>query len=163
MSKTVYLITSGSYSDYRVVCAFSTREKAEKWVNGISSYEIEEYDLDVDEPPLEAVSRGSISLNSGDVKYCRVILGDYSDLKRLTVSQAYGEAVLSLDVVGNDRERLTKVLAEKRAQFLVKWALSDDPFDLDGVYDRETLEYVPRSNHYHADTVGHSTRHRTGH
>lgn len=44
---TVYLVTSGEYSDYGVDGAFSTREKAVAWINGEDDdYEIEEYDID---------------------------------------------------------------------------------------------------------------------
>lgn len=46
----VYLVTSGCYSDYGVVGAFSTKELAETFLNGAEDkgygYRIEDYDLD---------------------------------------------------------------------------------------------------------------------
>lgn len=50
--KTIYVVTAGEYSEYRVCGIFSTRENAEKYMRafpkpGYSSYnDIEEYELD---------------------------------------------------------------------------------------------------------------------
>ena len=53
MGEAVYVVTEGSYSDYHIVCVWSTREKAQAYVDaaGPESYEIEEYSLD----PLDYV------------------------------------------------------------------------------------------------------------
>src|SRR5579872_4521142 len=42
----VYLVTHGDYSDYGVCAVFSTRELADKYVNGHNEYNIEEWGLD---------------------------------------------------------------------------------------------------------------------
>lgn len=45
--KKVYIITSGEYSDYTIKAVFSTREKAEEYVDTHGSdYRIEEYSVD---------------------------------------------------------------------------------------------------------------------
>ena len=44
--KTVYILTEGSYSDYRIVATYSTRELAEEAQKHCPYSEIEEYDLD---------------------------------------------------------------------------------------------------------------------
>ncbi len=47
MSAKVYIVTSGAYSDYQINAVFSTREKAESFVNGGTDlYSIEEFPLD---------------------------------------------------------------------------------------------------------------------
>ena len=58
--ETIFLITYGEYEDYEVIAAFSTREKAEKWIasyadnkfaNGfvMDDYNIESYIVDDEE------------------------------------------------------------------------------------------------------------------
>ena len=68
--KTVYIITSGCYSDYHIECCFSTREKAEEYLEVIknnlyndgirlwnySDYDIEEYIIDC-KPEIVTVIR----------------------------------------------------------------------------------------------------------
>lgn len=55
MAKTIYAVSSGSYSDYRVNALFSAREKAQEFIDALTkpnSYndfnDIEEYELDSD-------------------------------------------------------------------------------------------------------------------
>jgi hypothetical protein len=48
----VFAVSEGSYSDYRIVAIFSTREKAQEYIDSChaeqwSEKEIEEYDLDL--------------------------------------------------------------------------------------------------------------------
>lgn len=47
MDKKIYIVTSGEYSDYGIEAVFSTKEKANEYVqqNG-TEYHVEEYDLD---------------------------------------------------------------------------------------------------------------------
>jgi hypothetical protein len=44
--KTVYILTEGSYSDYRIVATFSTKELAEEAQKHCPNSDIEEYELD---------------------------------------------------------------------------------------------------------------------
>lgn len=45
--KTVWIVTSGSYSDYRIEKVFSTEELAEAWCADMrDGYQIEEWDID---------------------------------------------------------------------------------------------------------------------
>lgn len=47
MEKKIYVVTSGEYSDYRIDAVFTTKEKAEEYVqNNGSDYRIEVYNLD---------------------------------------------------------------------------------------------------------------------
>lgn len=56
MSRTIYAVTSGSYSDYRVAALFSTRERAQDYKDTVLKDEydsgIEEYLLDPDTTDL---------------------------------------------------------------------------------------------------------------
>jgi hypothetical protein len=57
--KKVFAVSSGEYSDYRVVAIFTTEEKAETYMNAVPSSDyndIEEYELD---PPIaDLIKRG---------------------------------------------------------------------------------------------------------
>lgn len=60
----IFLVSSGSYSDYSVHAAFSTKEKAEKFISRFKEltydpYEIEERDID---PAEEFVNQGLIPM-----------------------------------------------------------------------------------------------------
>ena len=44
--KKIYIVTSGSYSDYNIQGVFSTHKKAEKVANAYSDCNIEEWDVD---------------------------------------------------------------------------------------------------------------------
>ena len=52
MSATVYVVTEGSYSDYHIVCLWSTREKAQAYIDACKATNqwndktIEEYSID---------------------------------------------------------------------------------------------------------------------
>ena len=53
MAKTVYAVTAGSYSDYRIVALFSTKERAEEFIAAMTKPDgynelngIEEFELD---------------------------------------------------------------------------------------------------------------------
>lgn len=50
---TIYLVTTGDYSDYHVLGAYSTKTKAERAQDLYQAYDIEEYELDdmPDAPP----------------------------------------------------------------------------------------------------------------
>lgn len=47
MNKKIYIVTEGEYSDYHICAVYSTREKAEEYVQCKGTdYKIEEHDLD---------------------------------------------------------------------------------------------------------------------
>ena len=49
--KTIYILTEGDYSDYRIVATFSTKKLAEEAQNHCPNSVIEEYELDALEIP----------------------------------------------------------------------------------------------------------------
>lgn len=56
--RKVYLVTSGEYSDYHVDAVFSTKEKAEEYIDVKGTdYSIEEYDVDI------AIERKTVMYN----------------------------------------------------------------------------------------------------
>ena len=52
----VYIVTSGDYDDYRIAEVFSTKEKAEEYIEYFGDdYRIEEYNLDNPIEPKENI------------------------------------------------------------------------------------------------------------
>jgi len=82
-NKKVYLVCKGSYSDYHVVAAFSTKEKAEVVAKLIEddydTGEVEEYDLDPasadDTRPLWRVL---MALDNGDFAEAEQVEAEYA-------------------------------------------------------------------------------------
>lgn len=59
MGKTIFAVSSGSYSDYRINALFSTKELAQQFKDAVKEYdynEIEEYELDP--PTADLLARG---------------------------------------------------------------------------------------------------------
>ena len=70
--QNIYIVTSGYYSDYDILAAFSTREKADEYVDchGGSEIRVEEYPID---PPIERKERWwevGITYESKQLIYC---------------------------------------------------------------------------------------------
>ena len=79
----VYIVTSGSYSDYRIECVFSTREKAEEYLQyHDDEYRIEKYAIDEEFVRSEGEWRVAIDLSGDDVQVDKFlsISGEYSNL-----------------------------------------------------------------------------------
>ena len=67
-SDKVYVVTSGSYSDYSIECVFSTREKAEEYLQyHDDEYRIEEFALDEEFAKNESRWEITIDLSSDEV------------------------------------------------------------------------------------------------
>ena len=72
-----YVVTSGSYSDYRIEAVFSTREKAEEYLQyNDDEYRVEEYELDKVFEKEESLWRILIGLSEDNV---RVSKYEYDD------------------------------------------------------------------------------------
>ena len=66
----VYVVTSGSYSDYSIECVFSTREKAEEYLQyHDDEYRIEEYALDEKFEKKGSIWKVTIDLSSDEVDF----------------------------------------------------------------------------------------------
>lgn len=67
----VFIVTSGTYSDYDIKAVFSTREKAEEYINAKGTdyaWEVEEWDVDEESTEChDAIYNVSINMKSGSV------------------------------------------------------------------------------------------------
>ena len=133
----VYLVTSGSYSDYGVRAVFSAKEKATAFIGlNVDEYNIEEMVLDDYEPTRRGLL-GEIDLESGEVNLSEgEVRQDGSYQHREHIGFLPDSLNMWFDL--KDRDRAPKVLSEKRAQALALYP------DISGCHwlNRETLEVI---------------------
>lgn len=118
--KTVYLVTSGSYSNYGIEAAFSTRELAQKYIDATSSSdrwdaaEIEEWDLDDNAEKLIAGFKfyfGRIN-ESGDITELEECHSRYSNNEVPGFDAANS---MYSSMMAKDKEHARKILGERHA------------------------------------------------
>lgn len=130
----IFLVTEGDYSDYHVVAAFSTREKAEKFAKKfVNPPEIEEYELD---PVPERVYKDNM-----DLWY--VQMAKDGKVWRSFKTQPYGEVddshfpdsievrgdpdiFFCFNVWARDEDHAIKIANEKRTQYLANQMWKND-------------------------------------
>jgi hypothetical protein len=116
----VFLVTSGSYSDYHVVGVFSTRENAERVINDAdkSDYDsayIEEYDID---PTIDELNQGLTMYRvlmtvEGDTKEIEKVEG-ISSVRSFSCTTVRND--LNMSVWAKDETHAVKIVNEKRLQ-----------------------------------------------
>lgn len=128
----VYLVSSGSDSDYAIIAVFSTLEKAKEYIAAINAStmsryhelndEIEEYELDC--PPQDWFAVRVVITKDGSASAYNVI-EEGGELGRPHFT-AMGELQLVNTVRTTDRQQAIKVTNELRARLLALNAWGDN-------------------------------------
>ena len=116
----VYIVTSGEYSDYTIEAVFSTRKKAEEYVDAHGSdYRVEEYPVD----DAEVKKNESIWLVSVNWKTGEVISANpedfdeyYADKEGTVQYKKSWDEYLDIVLMSDSMERAKKVAAERFMQ-----------------------------------------------
>ena len=137
----VSLVTSGTYSDYRVVAAFSTVDKAESYKTGIFDVndDVEEYDLDPVEPRRLKEDEFLFNVHmmeDGTIKYCDIWPQKLNQFinPRWQLYKPIRENTIELIyyVVAKDKDHAIKITNERRASLIAsgnwKAGVSSDTF-----------------------------------
>lgn len=119
----VYVLTSGSYSDYTIEGVFSTRKKAEKYVEevlgNVNDYEIEVYELDAVIQD-RYFYRVCIDYNNFNIAHCIKLsdceLKTKARLNYFTFNTWYGYPNIVFTIEADTVERAKKIASEKLAQ-----------------------------------------------
>lgn len=135
MSKTVYAVSHGCYSNYSVAAIFTTKEKAQAFIDSLPQYtdfnDIEEYSLDPHDKEIRAGLRlrRVVMHKSGNVNEVELCDSPYcinfgnEPLK--WADRLYGETVepwASFYVWSRDDKHAVKVANERRIAFLSQTA-----------------------------------------
>lgn len=128
----VYIVSDGEYSDYHICGVFSTKAKAQEFIDSGGGGGIEEHILDVWRPNMGVWSFW-IDINTGDI----IRESRSSDLEEPTESTHASawpdEQAIRIDVNHGDRERAVKISSEHFARIKLHW---------------ETAERLNRDNPY---------------
>lgn len=128
---TVYLVSSGIYSDYSVHGIYSTRKRAEARSRLVrDANEVQEFILD---EGIEAVNQGlnswlvhfyedgSTSPFQSDWEFSNSITGRVKDLRK-TKQHGQPRAEFTVYVMARDEAHALKIAQDKRAEYLAKEA-----------------------------------------
>lgn len=125
-SKTVYIVTSGSYSDYNIDAVFDDKERAEALARMIEDAEIEEWPLN---PPFSFNPREHAGMLLWRVYYCARWFRDQNEwwavqsnpLEHQASSwepDPLGTGYGGVFVWASDKEHALKIAQDKRAEYL---------------------------------------------
>ncbi len=125
---TIYLVSSGDYSDYSVHAAFSTKDKAEKFIDAFakpnySQFEIEERRLDPCEAEIKkGLSPYRVFMRKSGNSECSKMDDMYSipiatEVELLTKTY-HGKSSLRIEGWFKSKEHAVKVANEKRTAMI---------------------------------------------
>lgn len=143
MIKKVYVVTSGEYSDFGIEQVFSTKEKAQNFIDLSKEYgndsindEIDEYDLDPDfgVPHYHKFKYFYfVEMDKeGNIKHCNKthldIMNPEVEKEMLYLTKDYlnKKSVLNAIINANDKEHAIKIMGEKRTKILAANRWIDD-------------------------------------
>lgn len=129
--KEIYLVSSGSYSDYRIDAVFSTEELAQKYIDNIGAavhyggLGIEAYDLDPCEKQIkEGLIPFSVKMdldgNADYPSYKQTYKADYVGFKIGDIFKIYKDG--NIDMISKcfakDEQHAIKIANERRVQYI---------------------------------------------
>jgi len=135
----VYLVTSGTYSDYGVNAVFSTEEKAKEWIgHAINQYYIEEFDLDNFED--RRVKGFNVRMDRDGNCTVSVTTMSINDKPKYFSISNWDKRKNQMDIriMTDDEETAVKVANEKRTQ-----AIASNDFKT-GTYNYDTCAIFNR-------------------
>lgn len=160
MSQTIYVVTVGSYSDYRIAGVFSTKELAELFAVAINDGEVEEYELDPTGPEIRAGMKyfevemyrdGSSNVNDVHPEY-----GELQDIIGLktgySVSSVYEDVntykishyvfCMTAYVVARDEQHAAKIANERRTQSIASGEWDRKRQEFDSLYRDRVIDLI---------------------
>ncbi len=133
--KTIYIVTSGSYSAYRINSVFSTRELAQAAADAYGDAEVEEYDLDPEVPNFAPKGCRAFTVQiygGGEVRYTEAI-DSTSPIKDDPSFLSLGkEMIICFNIYARDKDHAVKIANERRTGLI-----------LSGEIDRQRAGFRP--------------------
>ena len=113
----IYVVTSGSYSDYSIDGIFDNEKLANQFKKTLTGSRIEEHTLNPDNLYLDKINNGlkfyRVWLKSdGEVEYC------YDDSMADEESYIYSNGECYVFTFARDEDHAIKIASDKRAQLL---------------------------------------------
>jgi len=125
MKNTIYVVTSGEYSDYGIDAIFTSKELAQKFVDSFNSgyFNIEEWDLDPNATHLKQ-NRKPYFLRIDklgevyDIESPSSAYGFKQEIAESTISYTHDKSLMNIYCFANDEINAVKIANEKRSQIL---------------------------------------------
>lgn len=135
MEQIIYIVTTGEYSDYTIVAVFSTKEKANEYVQQRgTNYNIEEYNLD-DEVVNKKTQLWSVVFSVED---CKMLFANPSpqdlNMRDCCHIVKYHDERINFHVESDSMNRAIKIARERFAAVKANdyiWLRLTRPYDID--------------------------------
>ena len=138
----IYIVTSGEYSDYTIEAVFSTKEKAEEYVQQHgTNYRVEDYDIDKEVKKETKIWRVKMRFDNFEVSDCLDgLYGDgwdydskdtfeyYLDWNKKEYIRLYIEADCMDRAIKIASERIAQIKANKDMLYAKAFKKVQDPF-----------------------------------
>lgn len=112
--KKIYIVTGGDYSEYHISAVFSTKEKAEEYMDTVGSdFEIEEYSID--KPIEHEVSIWSIMMDICSKEVLKIC--SYEVIEKDTIefmpSTSFRNECIMFTVESDSKEKAIKIVSDR--------------------------------------------------
>ena len=156
MEKKIYIVTSGEYSEYEINAVFSTKEKANAYIQQRGTYyDIEEYDLD--EEVEKKTQLWSIVFCIEDGKFDEANPISYNKNKEVDtcyVEERFGDGKMYYIIFLVDADSMNRAVKIARERFAaVKaneyiWLRLTRPYELDRYGKRKYESFNVKTNEF---------------
>jgi hypothetical protein len=156
MKKKIYIVTSGEYSEYEINAVFSTKEKANAYIQQHGTYyDIEEYDLD--EEVEKKTQLWSIVFCIEDGKFDEANPISYNKNKEVDtcyVEERFGDGKMYYIIFLVDADSMNRAVKIARERFAaVKaneyiWLRLTRPYELDRYGKRKYESFNVKTNEF---------------
>lgn len=116
----IYIVTCGEFSDYDIAAVFSTKEKAEEYVDCYGTdFRVEEHDIDTPVEKKESIWRVCINTETYNVFTCETGIWGPKMKDVISLVEFYGKGsipYLMLYIQCDTVKRASKIASERLAQ-----------------------------------------------
>lgn len=152
MDKKIYIVTSGEYSDYSIDAVFSTKKKAEEYIQQYGTdYTIEEYDLDKEVEKKERLWKIEFDKNGVAKAYTQsCLINEKADTCYVSVLWN-GECYIHFYVNADSMDRAIKIARERYAAIRANsyiWLRLTRPYVTDGFGGSKFEKFNIKTNEF---------------
>jgi hypothetical protein len=156
MEKKIYIVTSGEYSEYKINAVFSTKEKANAYIQQHGTYyDIEEYDLDEEVEKKSQLWSIVFCIENGKFDEANPI--SYNKNKEVDtcyVEERFGDGKMYYIIFLVDADSMNRAVKIARERFAaVKaneyiWLRLTRPYELDRYGKRKYESFNVKTNEF---------------
>lgn len=136
MNKKIYIVTSGEYSDYSIEAVFSTKNKAESYIQQHGTgYRIEKYDLDEEVEKKTQIWSVTFNLKDKSLEIASPTMYKIDKYKDTCIVRECGfDSYIEFIVESDNMDRAVKIARERFAAVKANeyiWLRLTRPYEID--------------------------------